>query len=202
MFKTYSISSSFIITSRWFAKSHLVAPVSVRLVYYVTMWRHKSAASSRFVYPFVKTNTKENINARVTDVLWGVSNHDRGILLTKGQLRRNHLVMSSLKRAKIWSMPSQLGCRFMCKFISTLHDKNQNWSINYFHRISIWNFRDHFVCVPSQWETTSRWLDAFTKCSLEFMEHWIDIGLTWCRKPEAMWTEIDGAIWRQLVLLS
>ena len=34
MFKTYSSSSSLVITSRWFAASHLVAPVSVRLVYY------------------------------------------------------------------------------------------------------------------------------------------------------------------------
>ena len=33
MFKTYSSSSSLVITSRWFTTSHLVAPVSVRLVY-------------------------------------------------------------------------------------------------------------------------------------------------------------------------
>ena len=33
MFKTYSSSSSLVITSRWFATSRLVAPVSVRLVY-------------------------------------------------------------------------------------------------------------------------------------------------------------------------
>ena len=33
MFKTYSSSSSLVITSRWFAISRLVAPVSVRLVY-------------------------------------------------------------------------------------------------------------------------------------------------------------------------
>ena len=33
MFTTYSSSSSLVITSRWFAISHLVAPVSVRLVY-------------------------------------------------------------------------------------------------------------------------------------------------------------------------
>ena len=32
MFKTYSSSSSLVITSRWFATSHLVAPVSVKLV--------------------------------------------------------------------------------------------------------------------------------------------------------------------------
>ena len=35
MFKTYSSSSSLVITSRWFATSRLVAPVSVRLVYSV-----------------------------------------------------------------------------------------------------------------------------------------------------------------------
>ena len=34
MFKTYSSSSSLVITSRWFTTSRLVAPVSVRLVYY------------------------------------------------------------------------------------------------------------------------------------------------------------------------
>ena len=34
MFKTYSSSSSLVITSRWFATSRLRAPVSVRLVYY------------------------------------------------------------------------------------------------------------------------------------------------------------------------
>ena len=33
MFKTYSSSSSLVITSRWFATSRLRAPVSVRLVY-------------------------------------------------------------------------------------------------------------------------------------------------------------------------
>ena len=33
LFKTYSSSSSLVITSRWFATSRLVAPVSVRLVY-------------------------------------------------------------------------------------------------------------------------------------------------------------------------
>ena len=33
MFKTYSSSSSLVITSRWFATSHQVAPVYVRLVY-------------------------------------------------------------------------------------------------------------------------------------------------------------------------
>ena len=37
MFKTYSSSSSLVITSRWFATSRLVAPVSVRLVYYNNM---------------------------------------------------------------------------------------------------------------------------------------------------------------------
>ena len=35
MFKTYSSSSSLVITSRWFATSRLRAPVSVRLVYCV-----------------------------------------------------------------------------------------------------------------------------------------------------------------------
>ena len=34
MFKTYNCSSSLVITSRWFATSRLVAPVSVRLVYW------------------------------------------------------------------------------------------------------------------------------------------------------------------------
>ena len=34
MFKTFSSSSSLVITSRWFATSRLVAPVSVTLVYY------------------------------------------------------------------------------------------------------------------------------------------------------------------------
>ena len=34
MFKTYSSSSSLVITSRWFATSRLRAPVSVRLVYW------------------------------------------------------------------------------------------------------------------------------------------------------------------------
>ena len=37
MFKTYSSSSSLVITSRWFATSRLVAPVSVRLVYCMTL---------------------------------------------------------------------------------------------------------------------------------------------------------------------
>ena len=36
MFKTYSSSSSLVITSRWFATSRLVLPVSVRLVY--SLW--------------------------------------------------------------------------------------------------------------------------------------------------------------------
>ena len=36
MFKTYRNSSSLVITSRWFATSRLVAPVSVRLVYCFT----------------------------------------------------------------------------------------------------------------------------------------------------------------------
>ena len=49
MFKTYSSLSSLVITSRWFATSRLVAPVSVRLVYYIeflkyhdnfTKWKH------------------------------------------------------------------------------------------------------------------------------------------------------------------
>ena len=35
MFKTYSSSSSLVITSRWFATSRLRAPVSVRLVYFI-----------------------------------------------------------------------------------------------------------------------------------------------------------------------
>ena len=34
MFEAYNTSSSLVITSRWFATSRLVAPVSVRLVYY------------------------------------------------------------------------------------------------------------------------------------------------------------------------
>ena len=33
MLKTYSSSSSLVITSRWFAKNRLVVPASVRLVY-------------------------------------------------------------------------------------------------------------------------------------------------------------------------
>ena len=37
MFKTYSSSSSLVITSRWFATSRLRAPVSVRLVYYLSI---------------------------------------------------------------------------------------------------------------------------------------------------------------------
>ena len=37
MFKTYSSSSSLVITSRWFATSRLVAPVSVRLVYCIKL---------------------------------------------------------------------------------------------------------------------------------------------------------------------
>ena len=37
MFKAYSSSSSLVITSRWFATSRVVAPVSVRLVY----WSHE-----------------------------------------------------------------------------------------------------------------------------------------------------------------
>ena len=48
MFKTYSSLSSLVITSRWFATSRLVAPISVRLVYYIeflkyhnfTKWKH------------------------------------------------------------------------------------------------------------------------------------------------------------------
>ena len=47
MFKIYSSSSSLVITSRWFATSRLVAPVSVRLVYCdvtsVPLWRHANA---------------------------------------------------------------------------------------------------------------------------------------------------------------
>ena len=50
MFKTYSSSSSLVIISCWFATSRLVAPVSVRLVYYnrnvmPPLWRHCSANS-------------------------------------------------------------------------------------------------------------------------------------------------------------
>ena len=42
MFKTYSCSSSLVITSRWFATSRLVVPVSVRLVYWaVVEWQHR-----------------------------------------------------------------------------------------------------------------------------------------------------------------
>ena len=41
MFKTYSSSSSLVITSRWFATSRLRAPVSVRLVY----WTPESSVS-------------------------------------------------------------------------------------------------------------------------------------------------------------
>ena len=37
MFKTYSSSSSLVITSRWFATSPLRAPVSVRLVFWLNM---------------------------------------------------------------------------------------------------------------------------------------------------------------------
>ena len=37
MFKTYSSSSSLVITSRWFATSHLAVPASVRLVYWNTI---------------------------------------------------------------------------------------------------------------------------------------------------------------------
>ena len=40
MFKTYSSSSSLVITSRWFATSRLRAPVSVRLVYYSWVGNH------------------------------------------------------------------------------------------------------------------------------------------------------------------
>ena len=37
MFKTYSSSSSLVTTSRWFVTSRLVAPVSVRLVYWLSV---------------------------------------------------------------------------------------------------------------------------------------------------------------------
>ena len=37
MFKAYSSSNSLVITSRWFATSRLVAPVSVRQVYWLTV---------------------------------------------------------------------------------------------------------------------------------------------------------------------
>ena len=45
MFKAYSSSSSLVITSRWFATSHLVAPESVRLVY---CWCHRQGSANSF----------------------------------------------------------------------------------------------------------------------------------------------------------
>ena len=53
MFKTYSSSSSLVITSRWFATSHLRAPVSVKLVYYIRLahWgRDKMSAISQTTF--------------------------------------------------------------------------------------------------------------------------------------------------------
>ena len=47
MFKTYSSSSSLVITSCWFATSRLVAPVSVRLVY----WQYCSIGSDNGLAP-------------------------------------------------------------------------------------------------------------------------------------------------------
>ena len=46
MFKTYSSSSSLIITSRWFATSRLVAPVSVRLVHCDVIWKSSCLKST------------------------------------------------------------------------------------------------------------------------------------------------------------
>ena len=67
MFKTYSSSSSLVITSRWFATSRLVAPVSVRLVYSMgrpsdhPWWKPESPESflvARIISLFLVINTK------------------------------------------------------------------------------------------------------------------------------------------------
>ena len=62
MFKTYS-SSSLVITSRWFATSRMVAPVSVRLVYWIALQILEMTQSSTFMkhwkFPLSRTwNTK------------------------------------------------------------------------------------------------------------------------------------------------
>ena len=59
MFKAYSNSGSLVITSRWFATSRLVAPVSVRLVYkatvaYLAPW---SAYITIFKQSYLHSNT-------------------------------------------------------------------------------------------------------------------------------------------------
>ena len=46
MFKTYSRLSSLVKTSRWYATNHLVAPVSVRLVYYMLISYYANKKSS------------------------------------------------------------------------------------------------------------------------------------------------------------
>ena len=58
MFKTYSSSSSLVITSRWFATSRLASPASVRLVY----------SRSRFAGVSHSCNFRNNLKAKLANV--------------------------------------------------------------------------------------------------------------------------------------
>ena len=66
MFKTYSSSSSLVITSRWFATSRLAAPASVRLVYWKLIWHTvlvNSWALWLAFYICIKTDNRYWVNA-------------------------------------------------------------------------------------------------------------------------------------------
>ena len=96
MFKVYSSSSSLVITSRWFATGRLVAPVSVKLVYWPQFgpanrgWpRYLLHTSGACVTAWPSTVTVGRLSIKMPSYQYRVSNYKEDGLTTDSSLYGN-----------------------------------------------------------------------------------------------------------------
>ena len=104
MFKTYSSSSSLVITSRWFATSRLVAPVSVRLVY-----SRRCLVSAMFIHSQPSQQLWHQQEFTIVTSLFMGASGQKFAMVTVRITSRVHSAIYSITQIRLWGFRDGVG---------------------------------------------------------------------------------------------